>query len=134
MHFSHFHWLLQVEAFGAVLHFWWHRIVHTLHLTETTLERKAANHLAHSSLELLASTRDKPWFKRDFNDGVGREGEVSGWVDECLLADAEGVQMAVPDSIGENEGSCGSSGIYRPTVCAWKVTDIILGWICTMVS
>ena len=30
---------------------------------------------------------------RDFNDGdVGREGEVSGWVDGCPLADGRSVE------------------------------------------
>ena len=44
----------------------------------------------HFSLEILASARDKPWSKRDFNDGgVGRGGEVSGCVAECELADDE---------------------------------------------
>ena len=59
----------------------------------TVLERKAAKHLAHFSLELLVSARDKPWFKTEFNDGgVGREGEVSGWVDGCPLADGRSVE------------------------------------------
>ena len=81
MHFSRFHWLLQVEAFGPVLHFWWNPFVHTLHFTGAVLEHKA---------ELLASAREKPWFKRDFNDGVvGLGGEVWGWVGECPLADGE---------------------------------------------
>ena len=52
------------------------------------LERKAAEHLAHFYLEVLASARDKPWSKRDFNDGgVGRGGEVSGCAAGCELAD-----------------------------------------------
>ena len=54
------------------------------------LERKAAEHLAHFSLEILASARDKPWSKRDFNDdSVGHGGEVSDCVVECELADNE---------------------------------------------
>ena len=61
-----------------------------VHLTGTALERKAAEHLAHFSLEILASARDKPWSKRDFSDGnVGRGGEVSGSVAECELTDDE---------------------------------------------
>ena len=57
------------------------------HLNETVLGFKAAKHLAHFFLEFLASARGMPWFKREFNDdGVGRVGEVSGWVDECPLA------------------------------------------------
>ena len=54
------------------------------------LERKAAEHLAHFSSEILASARDKPWSKRDSNDGgVGRGGEVSGCVAECERANDE---------------------------------------------
>ena len=85
VHVSHFHWLSRVEAFGPVPHFWWNRFIHTLHINWTVLERRAAEHLANTSLELLASARDRPWFKRDFNDG----GEMSGWVDGCALADDE---------------------------------------------
>ena len=85
VHFSHFQWLSRVEAFGPVLHFWWNPLEHTLHLTGTVLERKAAEHLAHFSFELLASARDKPWFKRDFNDGA----ELSGDNDGCEVVDGE---------------------------------------------
>ena len=82
--------ITRVEAFGPVLHFWWNPFEHKLHLTGTVLERKAAEHLAHFSLEVLASARDKPWSKRDFNDGgVGRRGKVSGCVAECEPADNE---------------------------------------------
>ena len=43
------------------------------------LENKAAEHLAHFSLEFLASAKDMPWLKSEFNDGeMGRTGEVSG--------------------------------------------------------
>ena len=69
VHFSHLQWLSRVEAFGPVLHFWWNPLEHTLHLTGTVLERKAAEHLAHFSFEFFVSAGDKPWFKRDFNDG-----------------------------------------------------------------
>ena len=90
VHFSHFQWLSRVEVFGPVLHFWWNPLEHTLHLTGTVLERKAAEHLAHFSFELLASARDKPWFKRDFSDaGVERGGELSGDDNECEVADGE---------------------------------------------
>ena len=78
------------QSFVPVLHFWWNPFVHTLHLAGTMLERKAAKHFAHFSLELLDSAVDKPWFKRDFNDGgVGRGGKVSGWVGWCPLAGVE---------------------------------------------
>ena len=61
-----------------------------LHLTGTVLEHKTAKHLVHFSLELSVSARDKPWFKRDFNDGgVGRGGELSGGVNGCVVADGE---------------------------------------------
>ena len=65
VYFSHFQWLSRVEAFGPVLHFWWNPLEHTLHLTGTLLERKAAKYLAYFSFELSASARDKPSFKRD---------------------------------------------------------------------
>ena len=60
IHFSHFQWLLQVEAFGPVLHFLWNPFEHMLHLTGTVLECKTAKHLVHFSLELSVSARDKP--------------------------------------------------------------------------
>ena len=54
------------------------------------LEQKAARHLAHFSLKFLSSARDMPWFKSEFNyGGVGREGKVRGWVNECSLAVGE---------------------------------------------
>ena len=90
VHFLHFQWLSRVEAFGPVLHFWWNLLEHTLHLAGTVLERKVAEHLAHFSFELFASARDNPWFKRDFyDDGVGREGELSGGSEGCEVADGE---------------------------------------------
>ena len=47
------------------------------------LERKAAEHLAHFSLELLTSARDMPWLKSEFNKGgVRRPKEVCCWMDE----------------------------------------------------
>lgn len=85
-HLSQFHILLWVEAVRPVLHFWWQLFLHTFHFTGRVLECKAARHLAHFSLEFLASSRDMPWFKSEFNDGgVGCEGEKTGWVNECLL-------------------------------------------------
>ena len=52
------------------------------------MEHKAVEHLAHFSLEILASARDKPWFRRDFNDGgMGHGGEVLGCFAECEFAD-----------------------------------------------
>ena len=69
VHFLHFHYISRVEAFGSALHFWWNPFAHTLHLTRMVLEHKAATHLAHFSLEFLASARDMPWFKSEFNDG-----------------------------------------------------------------
>ena len=68
VHFSRFQWLSRVEVFGPVLYFWWNPLEHTLHLTGTVLERQAAEHLAHFSLEPLALARGKPWFNRDFNE------------------------------------------------------------------
>ena len=59
LHLSHFQWLSRVEALGSVLHFWWNPFEHTLHLTGTGLECKAAEHLAHFSLEIAASVRVK---------------------------------------------------------------------------
>ena len=57
----------------------------TIHcLTGAELEPRAAEHLAQFCLELLVSARDKPWFKRDFSDGVvGRGGEL--WCDEVMM-------------------------------------------------
>ena len=90
VHVSHFHWSSRVKAFRPVLHFLSKPFLHTLHLTGTMLERRAAKHLAHFSLEFLASARDMPWFKSEFNDGgVRRSEEVSGWVDEYPLAVGE---------------------------------------------
>ena len=88
VHFSHFQRLSRFEAFGQVLHFWWNPLEHPLHLTGTVLEHRAAEHLAHFSLGFLASARDKPWFKRDFNDGgVGHGGELSSGDDGWVVAD-----------------------------------------------
>ena len=42
--------------------------------------------------------------------------------------------MRVPESGGKNVGSCGSSGIYKPATHGCKVTDIITGWVCAIVS
>ena len=90
VHFPHFQRLSRVEAFGPVLHFWWNPLEHTLHLTGTVLERRAAEHLAHFSFEFFASARDKPWFRRDVNEaGVGRGGELLGDNEGCGVADGE---------------------------------------------
>ena len=63
---------------------------HTLYLTGTVLEHKAAEYLAHFSFEFFTSARDKPWFKTDFNDGgIGRGGELSGDNEGCEIADSE---------------------------------------------
>ena len=114
------------RSFQSSAAFWWNSLVHALHLTRTVLERKAGEHLAHFSWALLASAIDKPWFKRDFNDRVvGCGGEVSGWVGGCPLAGVEECRW---------QSSCVSSGIYKATACGCKMTEIIAGWICTMVS
>ena len=42
--------------------------------------------------------------------------------------------MTEPSSSGENASSCTASGIYEATARGCKVTDIIAGWICAMVS
>ena len=88
VHFPHFQRLSRVEAFGPVLHFWWNPLEHTLHLTGTVLERRAAEHLAHFSFKFFASARDNPWFRRDVNEGgVGCGGELLANDEECGVAD-----------------------------------------------
>ena len=55
-----------------------------------SVRTESSRDLAHFSSELLASARDKSWFRRDFNDcGVGRGGELSGDNDKCEVADGE---------------------------------------------
>ena len=90
------------------------------------LEHKAAEHLAHFSLEILASARDKPWSKRDFNDGgVGRGDEVSSRVAECELADNEECRWQYQTRVERVRGPCRSSGINKPTPRSCEVTDIV---------
>ena len=97
-----------------------------LHLTGTVLQRKAADHLAHFSLEILASARGKPWSKRNFNDdGVGRGGEVSGCVAKCELADDEECRWQCQTRMEKDTGSCGFSGINKATARGCKMTTII---------
>ena len=79
------------------------------------LERKAAEHLAHFSLEILASARDKPWSKRDFNDGgVERGGEVSGCVAECELADDEEFRWQCQTRVERTRALAGFLGLTKP--------------------
>ena len=79
------------------------------------LEHKTAEHLTHFSLEILASARDKPWSKRDFNDGgVGRVGEVSGCVVECELADKEERRWQYQTRVERAGALAGPLGLTNP--------------------
>ena len=79
------------------------------------LERKAAEHLAHFSLEILATARDKPWSKRDFNDGgVGRGGEVSSCITECELADDEECRWECQTQVERMRALAGLLGLTNP--------------------
>ena len=79
------------------------------------LERKAAKHLAHFSLEILASARDKPWSKRDFSDGgVGRGGEVTGCVAECELAHNEECRWQCQTRVERTRALAGLLGLTKP--------------------
>ena len=83
IHASHFYWSSRFEAFGPLLHFQQKALLHVLHLTGAVLKCKATEHLAHFSLELLASIRDMPWNRGEFNDGgVGRAWEMCCWLNE----------------------------------------------------
>ena len=83
IHVSHFYWSSRFEAFGPVLHFRQKALLHVLHLTVAVLKCKATEHLAHFSLELLASIRDMPWNRGEFSDGgVGRAWEMCCWLNE----------------------------------------------------
>ena len=133
-HFSHFQWLSRVEAFGPVLHFWWNPLEHTLHLTGTVLGHKAAEHLVHFSFELLASARDKPWFKRDFNDGgVGWGGELSGDNDGCEVADGEQWGWQCQTLVERVRTLRDSYGVYKSATRGCEVTNIAR-WVRAMVS
>ena len=134
VHFSHFQWLSWFEAFGPALHFWWNPLEHTLHLTGKVLERKAAENLANLSLELLASARDKPWFKRNFNDGCETGRWVVRWwwwMGSCWWWR---VEMTVPGSGGKNACSWSFSLVYESATLGCKVTNIISRWVRAMAS
>ena len=98
-----------------MLYFLWNSFEHTLHLTGTVLARKAAENLAHFSLEILASARDKPWSQRDFNDGgVGRGGEVSGCVAKCELADDEECRWQCQTQVERTQALASPLGLTNP--------------------
>ena len=124
VHFSHFHWSSRVEAYGPVLHFWWKPFWHSLYLTGTMWERKAAEHLGHFSLEFLASAKDMPWFKSEFNDaGVGCAGEASGWVDEYPLAVGEECRWQCQIGVESIRALVGPPGFIKPPQVAarWQI-------------